>query len=116
MLEYIIHMTDRLQGLDTTLVIQKFLLAMSGASKGKSYRHLVPWALFKLDKAENRQRIRARSAKPQGVHLRFVNFGLPHRRSRARGMRRPHYKTQCEHYSDLRCTSHCRPSLFKWSA
>jgi hypothetical protein len=58
MLEYITQMTDRPQGLDTTLVMRRLFLAMSGATWGENYRNLVPWDLFKHDEAENRRRMR----------------------------------------------------------
>jgi hypothetical protein len=58
MLEYITQMTDRPQGLDTTHVMRRLFLAMSGATRGENYRNLVPWDLFKHDEAENRRRMR----------------------------------------------------------
>jgi len=57
MLEYITQIMDR-QSLDATLIMQKVFLAMSGATRGENYRNLVPWDLFKHDKAENEQRMK----------------------------------------------------------
>jgi len=73
MLEYITQITDRPQGPDATLVMRKLFLAMSVATRGKNYRNLVPWELFKYDTGENQRRFVQIMADEPGTYITGFN-------------------------------------------